>query len=98
LQNGDFGSVYREGGPALKNAIGETSFVTGIARVYKENGTLEKITPIAYQTGVDSKLGPQHVLLFDVTFERIRVRERMVFTRSQAGPMELADLVIDREG
>jgi hypothetical protein len=96
LQSGDFSSVHREAGPGVKRAMNESSFVEGMRRAYQENGTLRRITPVAYQSGVDAKAGRIHTLLFDLEFERFRVRERLVFTRSQSGKMELWDLIMDR--
>jgi hypothetical protein len=96
LQNGDFVTVYKEAGPGLRQAIDETSFVVAMGHLYKDKGALRKITPVAYQRGVDSRSGQNHTLLFDLEFERLRARERLVFTRAQSQEMELWDLVMDR--
>jgi len=96
FQNGDFRGVYKESAQGLKQAVSESGFIDSVGRIYTENGAIRKITPVAYQSGMDSKSGPNHILLFDVEFERLRVRERMVFVRLPSGQMELWDLVVDR--
>lgn len=74
----------------------ESSFVNGLARLYKENGALKKITPRAYQSGMDAKAGKTYTVISDLEFERLHARERLVFTRSEAGQLQLWDLVMDR--
>ena len=95
LQQGDFASIYRQAGPSFRQEGDESKYVSVMTQYFKETGALRKITPRAYQSGVDSKAGRHHVLLFDLEFERGHGRERMVFTRSASGQMELWDLSID---
>jgi len=49
--------------------------------LYEENGSLKTAIPIAYQSGVDSQAGRNHVLIYNLEFERGRAKERMVLTR-----------------
>jgi len=95
LQIGDFASIYRESSQSFKQVGNEAKFVAGMELFHKENGDLRKITPIAYQTGVDSKAGRTHVLIFQIDCDRGGSRERMVLTRSQSGRMELWDLALE---
>ena len=98
LQRGDFSAIYEEASPILRKEMEESVFVAGLKTVYKDNGPIKNRTPIAFQRSHDLNLGSQNILLFDVAFERITVRERMVFIRSQSNHLELVDLVIDRIG
>jgi hypothetical protein len=63
--------------------------------LYEENGSLKTAIPIAYQSGVDSQAGRNHVRIYNLEFERGRAKERMVLTRSTTGEMQLWDLAID---
>jgi len=96
FQRGEYVAVYQEAADGLKRAIDEQSFVAAMRRLHEGNGILRKITPIGYQTGIDSRSGRNYILLFDLEFERLRARERLVFIRSQSQRMELWDLVMDK--
>jgi len=96
LKSADFSAVYKQASQGLRKVMDESTFVSGMTQLHKENGGIRTITPVAYQSRVDSTAGRTHTLLYDLEFERARVRERMVFTRSSSGQMELWDLVVDR--
>ena len=95
MQNGDFSGIRREASPTFRQAMDESTFVSTMQQIQKDYGVLRKWTPIAYQSGVDSRAGRNHTLLFDVEFERGRSRERLVFIRSASSQMELSDISME---
>src|SRR5213596_202631 len=62
LQQGDFAGIYRESGQSFKHEGDESRFVGVMGQFQKETGALRKITPIAYQSGVDSSAGRNYIL------------------------------------
>ena len=96
LQSSNFKAIYKEDSQVFQQAIDETTFVSGMTQLFKDNGAIRTITPVAYQSGIDSKAGKTYILLFDLALERTRVRERMVFIRDSSGEMQLWDLIMDR--
>lgn len=96
LQAGEFRAIHKQASQGFRRAMDESTFVSGMTQLFKDNGAIQKITPVAYQSGVDSKAGKTHTVIFDLDCERTRARERLVFTRSSAGQLELWDLVMDR--
>lgn len=95
MQTGDVSGIHREAAQSFRQAMDESTFVSTMRQIQKDHGTLRKWTPIAYQSGGDTKAGPNHTLLFDVEFERARSRERLVFIRSALGQMELWDIMME---
>ena len=95
LQRGDFLSIYGESSSGFKQVGNESTFITGMQRFLKENGSLKTATEVAYLASFDSNAGRTHTLIFDLEFERGRAKERMIFVRSSNGQMELWDLSVD---
>jgi hypothetical protein len=95
VKNQDFASIYRESGDSFKQEGDESKFVENMNAIYQNVGALKEAEPVAYQSTIDSKAGQQHVLIYDLGFERARGRERLEFTRNQSGEMRLWDIVIE---
>jgi len=95
MQNGDFSGIRKEAAPSFRRAMDEATFFSSMQAIQKDYGALRKWTPIAYQSGVDTKVGTNHTLHFDVEFERGRSKERLVFIRSSSGQMELWDITME---
>ena len=95
LKKQDFASIYRESSDSFKQEGEESKFVESMRAVSETAGTLKEAKPVAYQETIDSNVGKQHVLIFDLEFERARGRERLLFTRTNRGEMQLSDIVIE---
>ena len=91
----DFASIYREASDSFKQEGDESNFVESMRAIHESAGALKGAKPVAYQQTLDSNVGKQHVLIFDVEFERARGRERLLFTRTESGEMRLWDIVIE---
>jgi hypothetical protein len=89
MQSGDLAAIYRESSPGFKAATSETQLVSIIQEINQENGSLKKAEEVAYQTGVDSRIGRTYVLLFKLEYERREIKERMTLTRSDGGQMQV---------
>lgn len=94
----DFASIYRESSDGFKQEGDESKFVEGMKAIYENVGVLKDAKPVAYQTTIDSNAGKQHVLIYDVEFERARAREHVVFIRTKSGELRLWDIVIEPAG
>jgi len=89
MQSGDFAGIYRESAPRFKGVGTESQFVSMMEQINREIGVLKKTDEVAYQTGVDSRIGRTHVLFFNLEYEHGHSRERMTLTRSDSGQMQL---------
>ena len=94
----DFAFIYRESSDGFKQEGDESKFVEGMKTIYENVGVLKDAKPVAYQSTIDSNGGKQHVLIFDLEFERARARERVVFIRTKNSEMRLWDIVIEPVG
>ena len=94
----EFASIYRESSDSFKQEGDESRFVESMTAIYESVGALKNAKPVAYQSTIDSNVGRQHVLIFDLEFERARGRERLLFTRTKNGEMQLLDIVIEPVG
>jgi hypothetical protein len=91
----NFASIYRESSDSFKQDGDESKFVENMKEIYENVGPLKEAKPVAYQSTIDSKAGQQHILIYDLGFERARGRERLVFIRNQSNEMRLWDIVIE---
>lgn len=94
----DFASIYRESSDGFKQEGDESKFVESMKTIYENVGVLKDAKPVAYQSTIDSNAGKQHVLIFDLEFERARARERVVFIRTKNSELRLWDIVIEPVG
>ena len=95
MRAGDFRTVYKESAPRFKTVGSESEFVAQMNALRQELGELKNANEIAYQTGLDTRIGRTHVLVFDLEFDRRHARETMILVRSGSGEMQLWKLVID---
>lgn len=95
IRKQEFASIYRESSDSFKQEGDESRFVEGMRAIHQNAGALKNAKPVAYQSKIDSNVGKQHVMIFDLEFERARGRERLLFTRTQSGEMQLWDIVIE---
>ena len=86
---GDFTAIYNESAPRFKAVGSESEFVAGLKGFQEQLGLLRDQKEVAYQTGLDSKIGRTHVLVFDLEFDHGRARESLMLVRSASGKMEL---------
>jgi len=92
MQAGNYVSIYNQGTSHFKGTGNESQFVAMMQKYQSEAGLLKKAQPIAYEAGVDSNVGKIYVLVYDLEFERARLRERLILTRSEQGQMQLLKL------
>lgn len=95
MNAGDYSSIYRESATRFQSVGSEAQFISLMQRFSQENGGIREAKEVAYQTGVDTNIGRNHVLLYDVTYEHGRAKERMVLTRNGDGQMRLWKLDLD---
>jgi hypothetical protein len=94
MRAGDFAALYKESAPRFKTVGSESEFVTWMKELQQEFGLLKNANEITYQTGLDSRIGRTHVLVFDLDYDRGRARESMTLVRSESGEMQLWKLAI----
>lgn len=95
LKNQDFASIYRESSDDFKHEGDEAEFVSAMNAIHESAGLLKNTTPVAYQSSVNSAEGKQHILIYDLEFERVRGKERLVLISTGSGEMQLSDIVIE---
>jgi hypothetical protein len=86
---GDFAAIYKESAPPFKNVGSESEFVSGLKEFQEQVGPLKTQKEVVYQTGIDSKIGRTHLMVFDLEFDHGRARESLMLVRSAGGKMEL---------
>lgn len=89
LRASNFAEIYQKSGAPFKAVGSEAQFVAGLNDFKQRLGILKKETEINYVTGIDSKFGRTHTLVFDLQFENGRATESMMLVRSASGTMEL---------
>lgn len=95
IKSQDSKSIYSESDDSFKEAGDESKFVAAMQKIYAAYGPMKTATPISYQSVFDSNIGAKQVLTFELEFERARAKEKITFTRSRNGQMQLWDIVID---
>jgi hypothetical protein len=94
MRAGDFAVVYKESAPRIKTVATESEFVDYFKEVQQNFGLLKTANEVAYEARYDSRIGRMHVLVFDLEYERGRVREILTLVRSDSGEMQLWKLAI----
>jgi hypothetical protein len=95
MKGRDFQTIYRESAETFKAEGDESKFVNGMKSIHDVAGDLKSATPLVYQSSFDSSVGVKHILTFRLEFDRGPGEERLVFTRSKNGEMQLWDLVMN---
>jgi hypothetical protein len=95
MQVGDFAVIYRDAAPRFKSVGSESEFVSRMQKFVSEYGKFVKAQEVAYQSGLDSQAGRTHTLSFKVQYERGQGLERLIFTRSNNGQMQLWRLEVE---
>lgn len=89
LQSRSFAEMYDESAAGFKT-VEKTQFVADMRRLNDELGSVKNLKEIAYQTGLDSRVGGRtYSLVFEVQCEKQRVRETLVFVRANDHRMQL---------
>ena len=94
MRAGDFEAVYRKSAPRFKTVGSESEFVAGMKKLQEKLGLLKNANEIAYQTGLDSRIGRTHLLVFDLEYDRGSARETLTLVQSENGGMQLWKLDI----
>jgi len=94
LQARDHAAIYRESAPRFKGVGTEAQFVALMQQFHRDHGSLKRANEMAYETGLDTEAGKVHVLTYDLELEKVRMRERLILTRSETGQMQLWKLDI----
>jgi hypothetical protein len=92
--NRNFAIIYDEAATGFKT-VDRAEFVADMSDLQNKIGAVKNLKEIAYQTGLDSKVGRTHALVFDVQCERERIRETLVFVRGADHKMQLWKLGIE---
>ncbi len=94
IRAGDFAAAYKESAPRFKTVGSESDFVTWMGKFDEKFGSLKNANEISYETGLDSRIGRTHLLVFDLQYVHGRARETMILVRSESGQMQLWKLGI----
>jgi hypothetical protein len=94
MQSRDFAAIYNESAPRFKSVGNESEFVARMNGFQEGLGLLKSVNEIAYTTGLDSRVGRTHVLVFDLQYEHGRAREHLMLVRSASDKMVLWKLDI----
>lgn len=88
IHSRSFAALYDESLDGFKT-VDKAEFVTGMSALQDKLGLVKNLKEMAYQTGLDSRVGRTHALVFDMQCEGQRVRETLVFVRGNDHKMQL---------
>ena len=88
MHSRDFAAIYRESATGFKT-VDEADFVARMNEICDKLGRFNNLNEITYQTGLDSRVGRTHTLIFDLRGELRRARETLVLIRGENGDMLL---------
>ena len=88
IQSRNFAAVYDESSSGFKT-VEKADFERDMREIQDKVGAVKSLKEMAYQTGLDSRFGRTHSLVFDVQYENERVRETLVFVRGDDETMRL---------
>ena len=94
IRSRSFASIYDESANGFKT-VDKVEFVAWMSELQNKLGPVKKLKEIAYQIGLDSRVGRTHALVFDVQCEGERIRETLVFVRDDDHTMRLWKLGIE---
>jgi hypothetical protein len=89
LRAGDHAGIYKEAAPRFRTVGPESQFVALMRQFGQDHGALKDAKELGYESGLDTEAGAVTVLLYDLQFEKARMRERLVIKRSDTGQMQL---------
>jgi hypothetical protein len=96
MLTGDFASIYKEAAPRFHAVGSESEFVSMMKKYQGEFGSFRSANEVAYNSGLDSRVGRMHESFYDLEYEHVRAREHLTMVRSGNGTMELWKLDIQR--
>jgi hypothetical protein len=94
MRSRDFAGVYNQSASGFRT-VSEAEFVSDMTEIQNKLGQITDVKAVAYQTGLDTKAGRTHTLIFAVRYDRGRVRETLVFVRGDNNEMQLWKLGIE---
>jgi hypothetical protein len=94
IRSRSFAAIYDEAADGFKT-VEKADFVDGMNGLQDKLGPVKDIKEMVYQTGLDSRVGRTHTLVFDVRFEVERVREILVFVHGNENKLQLWKLDIE---
>lgn len=94
IQSRNYDEVYDESANGFKT-VNKDEFVADMRELQDKLGPVKNLKELAYQTGLDSRAGRTHALVFEVQCERERLRETLVFVRGENDKMQLWKLGIE---
>ena len=94
IHSRNFAAIYDEAANGFKT-VDRADFVTGMSELQNKLGPVKDLKEMGYKTGLDSRVGRTHALVFDIQFEGERVRETLVFVRGDDDQMQLWKLGIE---
>ena len=94
MLSGDFGAIYNESADGFKT-IDASEFISMMTTMQDKLGRIKNIKELAYQTGLDSRVGRTHTLIFDIEYDSGRVKETLVLIYADRHTMQLWKLGIE---
>ena len=89
IRSKEFAEIYKASALRFKTVGSEADFVAWMSQLHETLGQLKHAQEIAYESGMDSRIGKTHKLVFALEFERGRARETLIMVRSPNGEMQL---------
>lgn len=94
MQAGDYVSIYQQAGPGFRSSGSEAQFVLLMQDFVHQHGPIIGVDQTGHEIGVDSTAGKVHVLTFDLRFQKMRAKERIIVSAVEGG-MKLWKLEIE---
>lgn len=89
----NFAAIYDESATGFKT-VDQSEFVARMNELQDKLGRIKNRTEIAYQRGLDTRVGRTHALVFDLQCDVGHVRQTLVLVRTGSGGMQLWKLGI----
>jgi len=94
MRNRDFAGIYNQSASGFRT-VPEGEFVSHMTEIQNKLGQINEIKAVAYETGMDTRVGRTHTLIFGVRYDHGRVRETLVLVRGNNNEMQLWKLGIE---
>jgi hypothetical protein len=92
VQQKDYSAIYNEASAGFKQTAPESDFIEFMQNYSSKTGAFKQATQVAWEIGVDATAGKMYTFVYELEFENGTVREKLVFSRSEQGKMQLRSL------
>jgi hypothetical protein len=93
MRNRDFAGIYNQSASGFRTDT-EAGFVSHMTEIQNKLGQIKDVKAVAYETGLDTRVGKTCTLIFAVRYDFGRVRETLVLVRGN-NEMQLWKLGIE---